>query len=1634
MRLANWLKDLAAGVCGAGMRGSRKARRQRHMNELLAQFSTQTQCEVLEDRALLSVSQLGAAASQFAISNTLSSFTVGAGTDRVLIVAVGDPASTDVSNVTFNGSNLTQSTEIDNSGIATDEIWYLALGSSGSSTTGNIVITSSGTLQRFIGAVAYQSVDQTTPVVAGPKAESNGSNLSSSLDVTSETGDLVFDHFDGYLNGSSVTTFAGSGQTAVHTQTGAITDGISGNASYTTTTKPGASSVTMSRTSNAIAMIHLTVNINGTVVSSGTGTAQFTTSTKSATETGGTQSVSVSLTGTGTLAGSVTVPIIATNGTAGGSDYSLTTTSVTFDAGTDLSTNPTKTVSFSVTNDTLLEGSEGFSLSLGTITAASDTITKGSTTSNSVTISDDESATLSIESTSSVTEAGGAQSVGKVTLSVTGSGTGTFGLGSGLTLTADVTDAGTGNATSGTDFSAVGTQTVTFSGGATTGDTRSVSLNVTSDSLLEVNETINLSLGNLTGGASVSKSLGTTSNTTTISDDESATLSIESTSSVTEAGGAQGVGVVTLTITGTGSGTFALGTGISITADITDSMMGSATSGTDYSSFGTQTVTFNSAESTGATDSAVLTVTDDSDIEGSETVDLTLSNLGGSPVSVSLGTTTNTTTISDNDSPVPTVTISLSDTSLKIGDTSNATFTFNTPVTGFTNDDITVGNATLSTVSSSDGGTTWSAVLTPDFNIEDATNVVTVDKSGVFNSSMVAGSGTSNSSNYKIDTKRPTVSIDVADTALRSGETSLVTFTFDEAVTGFTTADLFASNSTLSALSSSDGGVTWTATLTPSSNLEDTSNLVTVDNTGVTDLAGNFGSGLTDSNNFSIDTKVPTADITDISPDPRTTNAGVVSITFSEDVTGVDIADFTLTRDMKSVDISGLSVSGSGSAYTLDLSTVSKAVGNYVLTLNATGSSIVDGASNDLAGDASDSWDRVVPTVDLSVDSTSINEGKTATVTATLSAATDDDVTINVTIGGTANGKNDYTLSTTPLTIAAGQTTATLTINASDDTLDEPSETVTVTLGSLTNASSGTNSSVDVTIVDTDSAPITAVATNGVLVVTVVQAVPTDSRVTYDSKAMQFVVGSYTEGVLATTFLIEAADVTNGLQGVLGTEADYFDASGIALTTSVQAGNGNDTILGSSGTDSVDGGDGNDLMLLGAGADSANGGAGDDVIRGGAGVDVLAGGDGADSLYGQGAVDTLNGGAGVDLLDGGVAGVAIIDDFAGALVVTNTGYSTASGKVVAESIGYLNLTGSGGADSIDLTSFTFGLADISTGDGNDILTGSSVKDFLQGDGGNDLITGGGGDDNLQGGLGADTINGGDGNDTGVGGGGDDVINGDAGDDILRGNSGNDTFNGGAGNDSLYGTDGDDFLQGGTGDDRLDGEVGNDRAYEQADADFEVNGTSFSSSVTGTDTGRNIESIALAGGASANKLDARFATIPVNLLGDAGNDTLLGGSSNDTIRGAAGNDVMSGGGGDDNIAGGAGIDVLTERLNVDATITGVTIMASGLGTDTIATVEGVVLIGLGAANNFNASASTVAVTLLGGNGNDTLIGSSKADVLIGGNRANPAAGTDSITGSAGVDILDNDTADVHVGTGDSVVADVFASLPSWIDAL
>jgi hypothetical protein len=328
---------------------------------------------------------------------------------------------------------------------------------------------------------------------------------------------------------------------------------------------------------------------------------------------------------------------------------------------------------------------------------------------------------------------------------------------------------------------------------------------------------------------------------------------------------------------------------------------------------------------------------------------ITLDNTG---VIDAAGNTGLGSTASNNyaiDTARPTATVVVTDTALAAGETSTVTITFSEAVSGFSNADLTVANGTLSAVSSSDGGITWTATFTPTADVTDASNLITLDNTGVTDAAGNTGLGSAASNNYAIDTARPTATIVVADAALKAGESSQVTITFSEAVSGLTTADLSVANGNLSGLASTDGGVTWTATFTPSAEVTDASNLIVLANTGVTDAAGNTGSGTTASNNFAIDTHGP--QIIAISRADVSPNSGQqgldYTVTFDEDVSGVDVADFALTGTGNAHGVIAGITRVDGHTYVVHLADVG-GTGSLQLSLAASGSGIADLAGNTL--------------------------------------------------------------------------------------------------------------------------------------------------------------------------------------------------------------------------------------------------------------------------------------------------------------------------------------------------------------------------------------------------------------------------------------------------------------------------------------------------------------------------------------------------------------------------------------------------------------------------------------------------------------------------------------------------------------
>jgi hypothetical protein len=240
----------------------------------------------------------------------------------------------------------------------------------------------------------------------------------------------------------------------------------------------------------------------------------------------------------------------------------------------------------------------------------------------------------------------------------------------------------------------------------------------------------------------------------------------------------------------------------------------------------------------------------------------------------------------------PTGTVAVADTALRAGETTVATVTFSEPVNGFDNADLTVPGATLSNVSSSDGGITWTAVLTPVADVE-ATGSLVLDLAGVRNGDGNAGVGVAPSAPYTVDTRRPTATVAVADAVLGIGRTTPVTITFSEPVAGFTASHVTVTGGTLSSPTSPDGQV-WTAVLAPDTSPSTTAAVLWVDAASVVDVAGNTGAGVVSSPTVVVDNVAPTATLRLAAA--RVTGPTTLTVTFSEPVPALTTADLVVAQ------------------------------------------------------------------------------------------------------------------------------------------------------------------------------------------------------------------------------------------------------------------------------------------------------------------------------------------------------------------------------------------------------------------------------------------------------------------------------------------------------------------------------------------------------------------------------------------------------------------------------------------------------------------------------------------------------------------------------------------------------------------
>ena len=193
-----------------------------------------------------------------------------------------------------------------------------------------------------------------------------------------------------------------------------------------------------------------------------------------------------------------------------------------------------------------------------------------------------------------------------------------------------------------------------------------------------------------------------------------------------------------------------------------------------------------------------------------------------------------------------------------------------------------------------------------------------------------------------------------------------------------------------------------------------------------------------------------------------------VTVDFSYSGTATSIADYSLSTAQ--IVIPAGQTSGSLALIGIDDATFEGSESIIVDVISVTGG-IENGTQQVVVTIADDDPE---PNVSLSVVGSSLNEnGGAATITATLSNPSVNNVTVELSYSGTATNNADYSRSGAQIVIPAGQLTGSITLTGIDDLLNDSNETIVVDISGVTNGTENNTQQVTVTLVDVAPDPFT---------------------------------------------------------------------------------------------------------------------------------------------------------------------------------------------------------------------------------------------------------------------------------------------------------------------------------------------------------------------------------------------------------------------------------------------------------------------------------------------------------------------------------------------------------------------------------
>ncbi|WP_176829801.1 Calx-beta domain-containing protein [Tenacibaculum sp. MAR_2009_124] len=769
----------------------------------------------------------------------------------------------------------------------------------------------------------------------------------------------------------------------------------------------------------------------------------------------------------------VTFDVTTSDGSAiAGDDYTAqSSVSYTITAGSTTVTIPVVTI-----NDTTYEPTDE------TYTVTMSNVSIGSTPAEAITTTDlvgagtitdlgDSAPTISIDD---ITVAEGSTANFTATLSNP----------SQYDVTFDVTTSD-GSATAGDDYTAQSSVSYTITAGSTTVTIPVATIN---DTTYEpTDETYTVTMSGVSIGSTPAEAITTTdlvgAGTITDLGDSAPTISIDD---ITVAEGS----------TANFTATLSNPSQYDVTFDVTTSD-GSATAGDDYTAQSSVSYTITAGSTTVTI--PVVTINDTTYEPTDETYAVTMSNVSIGSTPAEAITTTDLVgagTITDLGDSAPT--ISIDDITVAEGSTANFTATLSNPSqydvtfdvttsdgSATAGDDYTAQSSVSYTITAGSTTVTIPVVTINDTTYEPTDETYTVTMSGVSIGSTPAeaitttdlvGAGTITD----LGDSAPTISID--DITVAEGSTANFTATLSNPSQYDVTFDVTTSDGTATAgddyTAQSSTSYTITAGTTtvtiPIATTDDTTYEPTDETYTVTMSNVNIGS--TPSEAITTTDLVGAGTITDLGDSAPTISIDDITVaegsTANFTATLSNPSQYDVTFDVTTSD--GTATAGddytaqSSTSYTITAGTTTVTIPiattddttyeptdeTYTVTMSnvnigSTPSEAITTTDLVGAGTITDLGDSA-PTI--SIDDITVAEGSTANFTATLSSASQYDVTFNVsTSDGSAVAPGDYTAqSSQSYTITAGSTTVTIPVVTINDTTYEPTdETYTVTMSNV---------------------------------------------------------------------------------------------------------------------------------------------------------------------------------------------------------------------------------------------------------------------------------------------------------------------------------------------------------------------------------------------------------------------------------------------------------------------------------------------------------------------------------------------------------------------------------------------------------